>query len=166
MSWLTECAGVISKHEQPVSWITPLQLPVVQHYRLLSKYQVKTLNQTVTLHHDNDVLPVSPQRQRAAFPPNFVHSLDSAHMMLSSQKSSQSGLVFASVHDSYWTHPCDIPKMNKILRDQFVNLYSQPILEDLHESFVLRYPTAEFPPIPEKGDLDLEEVKSSPYFFN
>jgi DNA-directed RNA polymerase len=166
MSWLTECATIISKQEQPVSWITPMQLPVVQHYRLIAKYQVKTLNQTVTLHHDNDSLPVSPQRQRAAFPPNFVHSLDATHMMLTAAQCAQHGIVFSSVHDSYWTHPGDIDKMNALLRDRFIHLYSGPVLEDLRESFVLRYPTAEFPPLPERGDLDLEEVRSSPYFFN
>nr|ABD62817.1 mitochondrial single-subunit RNA polymerase [Rosculus sp. ATCC 50888] len=166
MSWLTECAGIISKQEQPVSWITPMQLPVVQHYRMISKFQVKTLNQTVTLHHDNDTLPVSPQRQRAAFPPNFVHSLDATHMMLTATQCAHHGIVFSSVHDSYWTHPGDVDKMNALLRDRFIHLYSGPVLEDLRESFVLRYPTAEFPPLPERGNLDLEEVRKSPYFFN
>lgn len=48
----------------------------------------------------------------------------------------------------------------------FVDLYSGPILEDLYESLRLRYPTVEFPPIPARGTLKLEEVKSSLYFFN
>lgn len=44
--------------------------------------QVRTLMQTVVLVDCNDKLPVSPQKQRSAFPPNFVHSLDSTHMLL------------------------------------------------------------------------------------
>jgi len=38
--------------------------------------------QNVILVDCNDKLPVSSQRQRSAFPPNFVHSLDSTHMLL------------------------------------------------------------------------------------
>ena len=60
----------------------------------------------------------------------------------------------------------DVDQMNEMLRDQFVNLYSQPILEDFLESLVIRYPDVSFPPIPEKGKLDLESVRNSPYFFN
>ena len=83
---------------------------------------------------------------------------------------------FATVHDSYWTHACwcweeelvvgDIDTMNQLLREQFVKLYSQPILENFLESLVIRYPDLSFPKIPEKGHLDLQRILESPYFFN
>ena len=60
----------------------------------------------------------------------------------------------------------DVDQMNELLRDQFVNLYSQPILENFLESLQIRYPDVSFPPIPEKGKLDLNCVRESPYFFN
>lgn len=43
------------------------------------------------------------------------------------------GLLFfcAGVHDSYWTHACDVDEMNRILREKFVELYEKPILEDV-----------------------------------
>jgi DNA-directed RNA polymerase 1, mitochondrial len=56
--------------------------------------------------------------------------------------------------------------MNELLRDQFVKLYSQPILENFLESLVIRYPDVSFPPVPEKGNLDLNRVRDSLYFFN
>jgi len=37
----------------------------------------------------------------------------------------------AGVHDSYWTHACDVDTMNRILREKFVELYNTPILEDV-----------------------------------
>jgi DNA-directed RNA polymerase len=40
-------------------------------------------------------------------------------------------LARAGVHDSYWTHAGDIDKMNVILREKFVELYDQPILENV-----------------------------------
>ena len=39
--------------------------------------------------------------------------------------------VIAGVHDSFWTHACDVDKMNQILREKFVELYSMPILENV-----------------------------------
>lgn len=39
--------------------------------------------------------------------------------------------VIAGVHDSYWTHACDVDKMNIILREKFVELYEAPILENV-----------------------------------
>ena len=56
--------------------------------------------------------------------------------------------------------------MNDLLRQQFVKLYSQPILENFLESLVIRYPGLSFPKLPEKGQLDLQSILQSPYFFN
>ena len=71
------------------------------------------------------------RKQRTAFPPNFVHSLDGTHMMMTAVACREAGLNFAGVHDSYWTHACDVDTMNRILREKFVELYSTPILEDV-----------------------------------
>ncbi|KAE9608317.1 putative DNA-directed RNA polymerase [Lupinus albus] len=70
------------------------------------------------------------------------------------------------VHDSYWTHACDVDKMNRILRENFVELYNMPILENLLEGFQTTYPGLAFPPLPKRGDFDLQKVLESPYFFN
>lgn len=35
------------------------------------------------------------------------------------------GLDFAGVHDSFWTHAGDVDRMSVILRDKFIELYSQ-----------------------------------------
>ena len=34
-------------------------------------------------------------------------------MMLTALKCKDAGIIFAAVHDSYWTHPSDINNMNK-----------------------------------------------------
>ncbi|KAK3212300.1 hypothetical protein Dsin_017006 [Dipteronia sinensis] len=164
MSWLGECAKVIASENQPVRWTTPLGLPVVQPYRKLGRHIVKTSLQILTLQRETDKVMV--KRQRTAFPPNFVHSLDGSHMMMTAVACREAGLIFAGVHDSYWTHACDVDAMNRILREKFVELYERPILEDLLESFQQSFPTLSFPPLPERGDFDLREVLESAYFFN
>lgn len=54
---------------------------------------------------------------------------------------------------------------SQVLRDQFVELYSQPILESLRSSIIARHPGLEIPEIPLRGNLDLEQVRNSTYFF-
>ncbi|XP_062193211.1 DNA-directed RNA polymerase 1B, mitochondrial-like [Phragmites australis] len=164
MNWLGDCAKVIACENEPVKWTTPLGLPVVQPYRKLGRHLIKTSLQVLTLQRETDKVMV--KRQRTAFPPNFVHSLDGSHMMMTAVACRRQGLTFAGVHDSYWTHACDVDTMNKILREKFVELYDTPILENLLESFEKSFPKVKFPPLPERGDFDLKDVLESPYFFN
>ncbi len=166
MEWLATCASLVAKQDQPMSWVTPLGLPVIQPYRRDTGLLVKTLIQSVILIDCNDKLPVSSSRQRSAFPPNFVHSLDSTHMLMTANRLKDLHIPFTAVHDSYWCHASNVEIMNASLRDCFVELYHQPILEGLRDSLVARFPDVQFPPIPARGNLRLEEVKDSPYFFD
>eukprot|EP00249_Psilotum_nudum_P022981 c28710_g1_i1 orf=906-4160(-) len=165
MAWLADCAKLIASENEPVRWTTPLGLPVVQPYRKPGWRQVKTSLQVLTLRNDSEQ-PVAVQRQKSAFPPNFVHSLDSTHMMLTATACHKAGLNFAGVHDSFWTHAGDVEKLNQILREKFVEMYKQPILENLLKSFQESFPALDFPPVPQRGDFDINKVLNSPYFFN
>ncbi|MCE3050247.1 DNA-directed RNA polymerase 3A, chloroplastic [Datura stramonium] len=133
MTWLVIKAKVIASENQPVRWTTPLGLPVVQPYFKSQRHVVEV------------------RKQRTAFPPNFVHSLDGSHMMMTAVACRDAGLHFADEQDT---------------QEKFVELYSMPILEDLLESFQESYPALTFPPLPKRGDFDLREVLESPYFFN
>jgi DNA-directed RNA polymerase len=108
MTWLKLCARVICKsipsdrahalanlrssygtqecltREQmaAVVWTTPLGLPVVQPYRREKKKQVQTAIQTVYISDPHAPQEVNGMKQASAFPPNFIHSLDATHMML------------------------------------------------------------------------------------
>jgi DNA-directed RNA polymerase len=165
MNWLATCARLIASQGQPVAWISPIGVPAVQPYRQKQPYTIVTLLQTVVLLNNNSNLPIHKMRQASAFPPNYVHSLDSSHMLFTALEMDRRGLAFSAVHDSFWTHPCDIDEMNAVLRDSFVDLYSRPLLEELKKTWELQYPSLEFPDLPERGTLDLNEVKQAPYFF-
>ncbi|EPS72513.1 hypothetical protein M569_02245, partial [Genlisea aurea] len=93
MSWLGDCAKIIAKTNKPVSWTSPLGLPIVQPYRHLGTRLVKTSLQVLSLQTETN--EIMAKRQRTAFPPNFVHSLDGSHMMMTATACSQAGLNFA-----------------------------------------------------------------------
>ncbi|KAK3051929.1 DNA-directed RNA polymerase [Extremus antarcticus] len=122
-----------------VVWTTPLRLPVVQPYRSEGRREVKTSLQGMTLQEPRTWHPVSKRKQLQAFPPNFIHSLDATHMLLSALKCKEQGMTFASVHDSFWTHACDVDRMGVALRDSFVEMHSDNIVGRLREEFQTRY---------------------------
>ena len=97
---------------ESVEWVTPLGLPVLQPYfrRASSSAAPVDLQQR----------PCT-MKQRNAFPPNFIHSLDSSHMALTALHCGGAGLAFASVHDCFWTHPDSVDAMNQVLRTSLIH---------------------------------------------
>lgn len=55
-------------------------------------------------------------------------------MMMTALACRDAGLTYTAVHDSYWTHACDVDQMAALLREQFIELYSLPLLEDFRTS--------------------------------
>jgi DNA-directed RNA polymerase len=122
-----------------VVWTTPLRLPVVQPYRSSKSKIVSTSMQDLSIQDPQVSDPVSRRKQLQAFPPNFIHSLDASHMLLSALKCTEDGMTFASIHDSFWTHACDVNRMSEVLRDTFVAMHSEDIIGRLREEFEARY---------------------------
>jgi DNA-directed RNA polymerase len=63
---------------------------------------VRTVLQSAAILKAPDQCPVARSKQRSAFPPNYIHSLDSSHMMMTAIECSGAGaspplalLVFA-----------------------------------------------------------------------
>uniref|UniRef100_A0A1L8DGQ1 DNA-directed RNA polymerase n=2 Tax=Nyssomyia neivai TaxID=330878 RepID=A0A1L8DGQ1_9DIPT len=185
--WFTHCARLISTVRfQNVEWVTPLGLPVVQPYNRIDRITRQKGNKmgenfAIDMYEKPNIM-----KQKNAFPPNFIHSLDSSHMMLTSLFSQRQGITFISVHDCFWTHACTVPVMNTITREQFVALHSLPILEDLSHFLKEKYffQDKDFKNdgsvndatkrklnialrhVPGKGDFDLNSVLDSVYFFS
>ncbi|KAG6896061.1 hypothetical protein C0992_010594 [Termitomyces sp. T32_za158] len=129
------------KKEQMTSvvWTTLLGLPIVQPYRKIHRKQVATSLQTIFISDPNSPAEVNSMKQASAFPPNFIHSLDATHMILTALECRTQDLTFASVHDSYWTHASSIDKMSEIIRDTFIALHSSDVLKKLDAEFRERY---------------------------
>jgi DNA-directed RNA polymerase len=186
-TWLSDSAQAIAQSGAPVTWVTPMGMPVVQPYHKKTQHRIQAGSHKLLLTNTAEVKePPDPNKQRSAFPPNYVHSLDSTHMMYTANACGTDDVTFVAVHDSYWTHASTVDTMNVHCREQFVRLHSQPLLGRLSEYFELYFQGAELKtgggrrsgqggvgpgvvdiaPPPERGDFDLQEVIKSPYFFN
>uniref|UniRef100_H2Y632 DNA-directed RNA polymerase n=1 Tax=Ciona savignyi TaxID=51511 RepID=H2Y632_CIOSA len=178
--WFTDLARCVSRGGDSLEWETPLGLLVTQPYLNTEIHRMDS--QVQRMSYARTTPTPNTRKQSNAFPPNFIHSLDSTHMMLTALYCHRAGVKFSAVHDCYWTHACDVDNMNIICRDQFVKLHSQPILEQLAAHLHKFLPshkadsaviTSEQPllrdllnNIPPKGDFDLTEVNKSVFFFS
>ncbi|NWH48693.1 RPOM protein, partial [Fregata magnificens] len=179
-NWLTESAKLIAQSGRTVEWVTPLGLPIVQPYYRSRSTVLNCSMQNLSVKSSNSNQKPDTVKQKNAFPPNFIHSLDSTHMMLTALHCLRQGLTFVSVHDCYWTHALTVDVMNQICRQQFVALHSEKILQDLSEFMLEKYcsPDREtralwqkklmeqLSNVPKTGEFNLKKVMDSTYFFS
>ena len=111
-------------------------------------------------------LPIHQPPVPHLFVPNYIHSLDASHMMLTALHANRAGVSFCAVHDCFWTHAGTVDEMNDICRRQFLQLHSSNLLEDLYEQCSkLAVIDDKLPPIPARGKLNIENIVDSKYFF-
>lgn len=172
MAYLKKLARVVTNQKQYLEWLTPAGLLVRQAYPARKQKEIKTelfgsIIKTRINIDDNSIL--DGQRQVNGICPNFIHSLDAACLMLYILKCKKAGInSIMSVHDCYGTHASDTEKSAKFLREAFVEIYKQPILEQFTEDVLLlaNIENIDIPELPESGGLDIESVLRSDYFFN
>ncbi|XP_063933960.1 uncharacterized protein LOC135145743 [Zophobas morio] len=172
-SWLGTSAGIISQLDKPVRWVSPIGLPVLQpYYKFVEKrlvdgqvLRISFVTTAAKKSFKKTACSLDVRKQKASFPPNFIHSLDSSHMFRTALACNDKNITFAAVHDSFWTHPCDVPLMNKIIREEFVNMHKQDIMTNLKAYFENLYKKP-FPPLPKRGSFDINLVQQSTYFFS
>ena len=109
-------------------------------------------------------------KQASAMAPNFIHSMDATALRMTLNACTEVGITdFAAVHDSYGTHVENYSEMNRILREQFVKMYTEtdPLADLLAMAKHSLSPeeAAKLPDLPKRGTLDLELVKDAEFFF-
>lgn len=172
MSWLQRASRVASSEGLPIRWDTPCNFPVLQAYPETRPYRIETklLGSAFRPLLFSATGRLDKNRQSNGVSPNFVHSVDAAHMMVTIDVAQQCNInSFAMVHDSYGTHAADAEDMWWCLRKAFVEMYSQvDVLENFRNDLLDVLPAhrhSDIEPIPPKGDLDINVVEDSPFFF-
>ena len=166
--WFMQCAEAITRLGEPVRWTTPLGMVVEQPYRKQNSLKIRTggqLQKTITLNHWTKDAPLIAKKHATAFAANYVHSLDSSHLMRVATACGDR-IHLGTVHDAFLTHAEDMDELGRILRREFLALHKRPLLDELFEELKTRYPGASFQAPPFCGDLDLTMVEQSPYCFS
>lgn len=171
MDWLTKCARQITKENMTPSWVTPAGLPIEQMYWEMDSRRVETKfgGNTMTITMGDITDRIAPQRHVRALSPNFVHSMDAAHLMLTVVAAKEAGVSsFLVIHDTYGAHAADMDCLAQSLREAFVDMYqTNNVLRQFQTHMHKAMPASAdvLPDIPEVGNLDLSLVLKSPFFF-
>jgi DNA-directed RNA polymerase len=174
MGWLKKVSDVAVEAGVPIRWTSPIGLPVMQDYqdRVAERLNVYLGGRQIQLELKADTGKLSKRRQASGIAPNFVHSLDAAHLLSTVNLGLANGLAhFAMIHDSFGCHAADTSMLNAVLREAFVAQYSEPVLERFRDDIVAQLEVAKpelvkkIPRLPATGNLDLAAVKDSEFFF-
>lgn len=160
MRFLRTAAGTMPSSE-PLSWITPVGFPVCHQYGKSFGRRINLQGIGISvMFMEFDDEETDRKRSINGVAPNFVHSLDSSHL-IKVINAFQGRIV--PIHDSFATHASDVGEMHKVLREQFVELYKnhdplQQLIDCVkqHSGVELTHPA--------KGTLNIESVKNSQFF--
>lgn len=164
MKWLQTCVNAMGA--RPITWTSPSGFTVSQKYVEMKERRIRTqvMGSLIRPRFIDHTDKVSLYEQRNGISPNFVHSCDAAHVVLTVNKLLDQGVnTFAFVHDNYLCLPTDAETMARTLRDSFVSMHETPALDVLAKQW--RDQGYDIPDPPKCGSLDLSKVSGSEYFF-
>jgi DNA-directed RNA polymerase len=168
MDWLQRCASLASARGIYLRWISPANFPVYQHYSEYDAVVIKTeLFGRMQVQIAGAELGISKYRARNGVAPNFVHALDSSHMVLTINDSFDRGITaMACIHDDYGTHAADTDTLYNSVRHTFAGMYAGHDWLAAWRMEILRLDDGlELPPPPAMGTLDPLLVLDSEFFF-
>lgn len=179
MDWLRATTNLVSSAGLAMQWASPLGLPILHLYQRSPtksvevhyggrKLQLRLLDQES---EESRSAPIDGTGAANAIAPNFIHSMDAAHLMLVANACADKGILsLAVIHDSFGTHAAKTDKLGAILRETFVDLYDGDPLGQLREAVLEQlkdHPelAEQVPPLPAKGSFDINQALSSTYMF-
>ena len=170
MDWFKEVAQVCCDNDIPIRWTTPVGFPVKQRYTKWNSKVVKTrIGDKVRQHNlrvETDKLDF--RKMTNGLSPNFVHSLDSAAMCATVNIAKTHGVSsFAMVHDSFATTSADSSTLSGSIRAAYASMFSSDLLAEFRDEVQAYLPAGvTLPDLPEYGDLNVNLLLESDYFFN
>ncbi|MDX2086049.1 MAG: DNA-directed RNA polymerase [Candidatus Melainabacteria bacterium] len=174
MDWLRAAARLISDEGLPVTWTSPSGFRVFQAYYEVKSRRIKTqlsgnVIRKIYLNLQEATNNLDKREQTNGISPNFIHSMDAAALHLYVNLAKEKGIESCQlIHDSYGTLAADTAISAECIREVFIQIYQRDILSDFREDLLEQLSTKnarKLAPIPPKGNLDLEAVRHSAFFF-
>lgn len=171
MDWLKKGGRTIAKmlkdkgQEPVIEWTSPSGFPASQAYFEVIEHRIRTRlvgTETIKMVVAQETDIPDPYAHASGLAPNFVHSMDAAHLHRVAARCRSVGInAVAMIHDDYGTHAANAGKLYKLIREEFVAMYEQ---HDPVEELSTKYPIIGKPPA--KGNLNIREVMDSEFFFS
>jgi DNA-directed RNA polymerase len=173
MVFLQKCAKALAHEGKVLTWRTPTGLPWANIYRTPKVKRVELwlhdTRLTISI-ADGTTATVDKDRAANGVAPNFVHSLDAAHLMLTVNAAASEGITdIATVHDSFGCLASRAGRFREIIREQFVKMYedhdvlSEVLASAKHDLTVHNW--QRLPDGLKYGSLHLQNVLNASYAF-
>lgn len=124
------------KHYQPFMWTSLSGFPVVQYYRKVPSITLTSSLQSVNLRSDKGLCPIDSRKLINGVAPNFIHSIDAIHLLMTCLASKTDGITFAAIHDCFWTHASDVSGLSSQIRRQFIRLHKSNIMKNIRDDLI------------------------------
>lgn len=168
MKAIRQLAGAVSKKNEGLYWTTPTGFIVEQKIYatdmlIVSSYIMGRVRMSLQVETET----IDERAMKGAAAPNFVHSMDAAHLISSVCAMADAGIEFVAViHDSFGTLADDTGTLRDCLRGEFYNQYKdvdrlKMLVEENESRLMLDFGIE----TPELGDFDLAEILQSEYAF-
>jgi len=166
MEWLQYVANTAYDEGHALRWTNPAGMTIQQEYLKKKTRQVKMATGRYAFYLDDmGQRKMVRKRQVNGIAPNFVHSIDAAHMTQVSLRLKEAGVNHVHmVHDSFGVHARHVPLLHRIVREEFVKIHKRNLLQEFKEE-VEEQIGAELLPYPPLGDFNVEEILESRYAF-
>ncbi len=155
-----------------LEWVTPLGLPVIHKPVQLQQRQIYSTVGSIkyTLSYASVSRVLNRKQLLSGVAANFTHSYDAAMLWDVVLECRNDIKNIALIHDSFGTLATKTSLLRHILKRCFVKLYShRDHLESYRACAEYQLERAgrklKLPPVPERGDLDIEEAMKSDYLF-
>jgi DNA-directed RNA polymerase len=171
MQWLQKAASQVSAEELPIRWSTPVGFPVIQACFDVKLRRIETALQgkIIRVSIVTDTTKFDRRGQTNSISPNLIHSIDAAHLMLTTVRAEQEHIKsFAMIHDSFGTVAADTEDLFRIVRESFVEMYEETDVLENFRGEVMRQlgdKADTVAALPEPGTLDLKGVLASKFCF-
>jgi DNA-directed RNA polymerase len=161
MNWIQESAvRILRSGADELVWTTPSGFVVRQQANkpILKKVRSNLMGEgTIWPRVYDGPGEVDIDKHKSCTAPNLVHSLDASLLHFTF---SEWDKPFTVIHDCALGRSCDMDEMSKEIRLHFAEMYKGGVLEDWAAQVGAFIPDDLI-----KGDLDIDEVNQSTYFF-
>jgi DNA-directed RNA polymerase, mitochondrial len=172
MSWLKSAARILSNNGLAIKWRSPAGLPIVQNYTEVDSYQIEVMLEDGKRYQPRltkETNRLDADKQCKGIAPNFIHSLDAAHLMLTINRALDDGITtFSTNHDCYSVLAQDHYALFDGIRQAMIDCHQEPALEAFFQEAAANLTPEQrrkILPLPSLGQLKLEEVREAFFAF-
>ena len=166
MDYISTIAAACGRAGRPVMMVAPTGF-LVRHavYKTEPTRVTTQLLGNCRIRLSNETLEFNDRSMGMSAPPHNIHLLDSSHLIYIADSFIDENHDMIVIHDSFASHACDTSRVRRTYKNCFIKMYENfcpyETLRELNQEFNGMDLSDVHYSVPEKGDLDINEIKKA-----